>query len=68
MVTIWITARAYEAIAGRPPDPSLLDKRNRGYALTLERDALNRLRASRQPFESMSDVVIRAAKAKAGAR
>jgi hypothetical protein len=65
MVTIWITARTYEAIAGRAPNPSLSDKRGRGYPLTLERGTINCLRTAREPFESMDDVVLRIANGEA---
>lgn len=65
MVTIWITAKAYEAIARNPPNPFLLDKWTRGYALTLNRGTVDRLRALRKPLEGMSDVIVRVAKADA---
>jgi hypothetical protein len=69
MVTIWINAKTYEAVAGHAPDPSLYHERSRAYAFTLERATLNRLRALREPFESTDDVIIRAAaKGKAATR
>jgi hypothetical protein len=58
MITISISAEAYRAITGRSPDPS---ERNEGggYALLLDREAIDRLTVARGPGESYSDVIIR---------
>jgi hypothetical protein len=65
MVSISITAEAYEAITGRLPDPSKRDDRG-GYALVIDRKTIDQLTAVRGPGESFSDVIIRLAKGDGG--
>jgi hypothetical protein len=67
VVTISITAAAYQAIAGHEPEPSQRDGRG-GYALLLDHKTLDRLKAARGAGESYSDVIIRLAKGEAGER
>jgi hypothetical protein len=47
MVTIWISARTYERIAGWAPDPAPYNERRRGHALTLEPRMIDRQPAVR---------------------
>ena len=61
MVTISISAEAYQAITGGPPNPSERDARG-GYPLILDPKTLDRLTAARGPGESYSDVILRLAK------
>jgi predicted CopG family antitoxin len=61
MITISISAEAYQAIMGGPPDASDRDASG-GYPLTLHSTAHDRLTAARGPGESYSDVILRLAK------
>jgi hypothetical protein len=63
MVTFWVTAEAYEAITKRAPDPTVRDERGVSYPLMLEYEALDRLAAIRNPWETLSDVILRVAHA-----
>jgi predicted CopG family antitoxin len=64
MVTISITAEAFEAIRATLPATSTADPRpdgKGGFHITLPRDVLDRLKLIRQPGESYSDVIVRMA-------
>ena len=61
MITISISAEAYQAITGNLPDPSQHDAQG-GFAITLDRRTIDRLTAARGPGESYSDVILRLAK------
>ena len=60
MVTIFISAEAYRAIAGREPDPERRDRAG-GFPLVVDHKMLARLKGFRGPGESYSDVILRLA-------
>jgi hypothetical protein len=65
MATISITPAAFAAIASTLPKGSSFEGRpddDEGYLVTLDRRALDWLRARRRPGESYSDVILRLAK------
>jgi hypothetical protein len=62
MVTIFVTAEAYAAIAGESPDQAGYDGRGGGFPLVLAPETLARLKAARGHGESYSDVILRLAK------
>ena len=64
MITISISAEAYQAITGHLPDPSQHDAQG-GFAITLDRKTIDRLTAMRAPGESYSDAILRVASAEA---
>ena len=68
MNSICITAKAYEAIAGHVLNSAVYDERLRGYRIALDSETIDRLRARREPFESMSDVIVRIARSSAAIR
>jgi hypothetical protein len=65
MVTISITAQAFEAIRATLPAISTADTRPDGmggFHITLPRDVLDMLKLIREPGESYSDVLVRIAR------
>jgi predicted CopG family antitoxin len=62
VVTITITPDAFAAIASILPKVSGRPDDDGGYLVTLDQDALDRLRAGRRRGESYSDVILRLAK------
>lgn len=65
MVTISITAEAFEAIRATLPANSTADARPDGkgdFHIILSRDVLNKLKLIREPGESYSDVIMRLAR------
>ena len=65
MVTISISAEAYQAITGGSPEPSLRDDRG-GYRFIVDHRTLDRLTAARRPGENYSDVIVSLAKGDGG--
>jgi predicted CopG family antitoxin len=64
MVTISITAEAFEAIKAALPIGSAANTRpdgKGGFHITLPRDVLDKLKLIREPGESYSDVILRVA-------
>ncbi len=59
MVTIFVSADAYAAIAGEEPEPAAYDRRGGGFPLVLAPETLARLKAARGPGESYSAVILR---------
>jgi hypothetical protein len=62
VVTIFVTAEPYAAIAGEKPDPAAYDGRGGGFPLVLASETLTRLKAARGLLESYSEVILRLAK------
>jgi hypothetical protein len=65
IVTISISAGAYQAITGLLPEPSERDNRG-GYPLLIDHKTMDQLKAARGPMESYSDVIVRLAKSDGG--